>query len=75
MSVIEIEIEIQRAKTILREADQAAAGVARLLPGRLRHVPSWTLTDLKRNCATTTCTLESGRETINEKAHPLALHI
>ncbi len=44
----EINQEINRARNILEEADQAAEAMAKLLKGRLRHCSSWDLRVLKR---------------------------
>lgn len=39
---------IAEAETTLRAADRIAHDMARLLAGRLRHVPPWVLVKLKR---------------------------
>lgn len=44
----EVRAAVDEAKIALRAADSVAATMAHLLVGRLRHVPTWTLSYLKR---------------------------
>lgn len=48
MNLTEMENAVREAAAELRRADMVADSAARLILGRLRHVNSWTLKDLKR---------------------------
>lgn len=48
MDIWEMRRQINEARDVLRNADEVAGQIAGLLPGRLRHVQTWVLQDLKR---------------------------
>jgi hypothetical protein len=48
MDIWEMRRNINEAKEVLRNADEIAGLIAAILPGRLRHVPSWILCDMKK---------------------------
>ena len=47
MDLYAMRREINQAGTVLRNADNVANDIAQLLPGRLKHVDSYTLKKLK----------------------------
>ena len=47
MDIFSMRREINQAGNVLRNADSVANDIAQLLPGRLKHVDSYTLKKLK----------------------------
>lgn len=48
MDIWQMRREINEAGQVLKNADEVANSIANILPGRLRHVSSYTLAKLKK---------------------------